>query len=48
VAADLGMSERHLLRIESGETPLRRIHAIAFARYYDVPAEEIDEAKEAA
>lgn len=43
VASDLHLSERHLIRLEKGETPLKRIHALAFARYYDVPVEVIDE-----
>jgi transcriptional regulator with XRE-family HTH domain len=43
VAADIDMSERHLLRLEHGVTPLRRMHALAFARYYDVPVDDIDE-----
>jgi transcriptional regulator with XRE-family HTH domain len=43
VARDFEMSERHLLRLEHGETKLRRIHALAFARYYGVPMDDIDE-----
>lgn len=47
VAADFDMSERHLLRLESGVTPLRRIHALAFARYYGVAVDDIAEARAA-
>jgi transcriptional regulator with XRE-family HTH domain len=42
VAADLNMSERHLYRLETGKTPLRRVLALGFASYYDVPVEQID------
>lgn len=45
VAADLGMSERHLYRLENGVTPLRRVVAFRFARYYGVKVDEIDEAR---
>lgn len=44
VAADLDMSERHLYRLENG-APLRRTLALAFAVYYGVPVDEIDEAR---
>lgn len=44
VAADLDMSERHLHRLENG-APLRRTLALAFAVYYGVPVDEIDEAR---
>jgi transcriptional regulator with XRE-family HTH domain len=44
VAAELNMSERHLLRLETGKTPLRRMHALAFAEYYKVNVDDIDEA----
>jgi transcriptional regulator with XRE-family HTH domain len=44
VAADFNMSERHLLRLETGETPLSRFHALAFADYYGVSVDQIDEA----
>lgn len=43
VAADLDMSERHLQRLEAGNTPLRRILAFAFADYYGVDIEDIDQ-----
>lgn len=42
VAADLNMSERHISRLENGETPIKRVHAFAFANYYGVRPEEID------
>lgn len=42
VAADLDMSERHLQRIESGNSPLRRVLALAFANYYGVDPDTID------
>lgn len=45
VAADLDMSERHLYRLENGHTPLRKIHAVAFARYYGVDVADITEAQ---
>ena len=41
VAADLGMSERHLYRLENGY-PLRRINRLKFAAYYGVNPEEIE------
>lgn len=45
VARDLDMTERHLARLERGETPLRVILTLAFAAYYSVPAESIDAVK---
>lgn len=42
VASDLDMSERHLSRLENGETPIRRVHALAFANYYGVAPDSID------
>ena len=42
VAAELDMSERHLYRLEKGDSPLRRITALAFAEYYGVPVDEIE------
>jgi transcriptional regulator with XRE-family HTH domain len=45
VAADLQISERHLLRLEKGDTPLRRRWALAFAAYYGVEVDDIDEAR---
>lgn len=42
VAADLDMSERHLSRLENGEQPIRRVHALAFASYFGVKLEKID------
>ena len=47
VAADLGMSERHLYRLENGVTPLRKIQAFRFAAYYGIKVDEIDEARAA-
>jgi transcriptional regulator with XRE-family HTH domain len=44
VAADLDISERHLYRLESGKSPVRHVLAVAFAAYYGVPVEAIDEA----
>lgn len=43
VAADLGMSERHLYRLENGLSPLRKIVAYRFASYYGVTLDEIEE-----
>lgn len=40
----MSMSERHLLRLENGETPLSRRWALAFAAYYCVPVGDIEEA----
>lgn len=48
VAADLTMSERHLYRLETGKSPLRRMLAFAFANYYGVKADAIDGQEEAA
>jgi transcriptional regulator with XRE-family HTH domain len=42
VAADLDISERHLHRLETSEEPLERRWVLAFAAYYDVPPEEIE------
>lgn len=42
VAADLGMSERHLLRLETGRQPISRVQAIAFAAYYGVDVDELE------
>jgi DNA-binding XRE family transcriptional regulator len=42
-AAELDISERHLARLENGKTPLRRMHALAFAEYYKVDVDDIDE-----
>lgn len=41
VAADLDLSERHLYRLEGGQTPLKRMHLIAFADYYGVEPDDI-------
>ena len=46
VAADLDMSERHLHRLETGQSPLRRVLAHAFADYYGIPVEKIDHQEE--
>jgi transcriptional regulator with XRE-family HTH domain len=42
VASDLDMSERHLARLENGKTPIKRVHALAFANYYGVQPHEIE------
>jgi transcriptional regulator with XRE-family HTH domain len=42
VAAELDISERHLYRLETGNSPIRRVLALAFANYYGVPVEQID------
>lgn len=44
VAAAVGLSPRHLRRLEAGHAPLRPILARAFAGYYRVPLSRIDEA----
>lgn len=41
VAADLDISERHLQRLESQETPLSRRWVLAFAAYYGVEPDAI-------
>ncbi len=41
VAADLDISERHLYRLERGETKLRRRWLLAFASYYGVDADSL-------
>lgn len=41
VSRDLGMNERTLRRLEKGETPIRDIHAHAFAAYYGVTVAQI-------
>lgn len=43
VASDLGMSERHLLRLETGRSPLHKLHRRAFANYYGVDPDTIDD-----
>lgn len=48
VAVDMDMSERTLSRLESGETPIRRVHALAFAGYYQVDPATIDGQSEVA
>lgn len=48
VAADLDMSERHLYRLESGESPIRVVVAHAFANYYGVDVGQIDGSEKAA
>jgi transcriptional regulator with XRE-family HTH domain len=42
VAADLGISERHLYRLESGQSPISRRWCLAFAAYFGVEPEEIE------
>jgi hypothetical protein len=44
VAADLDMSERTVLRHELGQTPLSRVHVLAYAGYYGVDPSEIEAA----
>ena len=46
VARALGLSERHVYRLERGVTPLRRPYAIVLAELYEVPREEIEAAAE--
>lgn len=41
VALEIGMSERHLRRLESGEVTLRGVLARAFSEYYGVPVDQI-------
>jgi transcriptional regulator with XRE-family HTH domain len=43
VAADLGMSERHLFRLEHGQSTLRTVTRIAFADYYNVRPADIED-----
>lgn len=44
VAAKLDISERHLYRLERGQTPLRRVYVIALADAYGIPVSELEEA----
>lgn len=44
VAAELDISERHLLRLETGKSRLTRLQALGFAQHYRVEVDEIDEA----
>lgn len=48
VAADLGISERHLYRLEMGAVRLLRRHRLMFAAYYDVDPDEIGDPREIA
>ena len=41
VAAKIDMSERHLYRLENGQSPVRRIHLAALADVYEIPVEEL-------
>jgi len=43
VALDMDISERHLVRLERGHTPLRKHHRMAFARYYGVEPDQVQE-----
>jgi transcriptional regulator with XRE-family HTH domain len=45
VASDLDMSERHLQRLENGQSPISRVHALAFANYFEVSVDQIDGAE---
>ena len=41
VAARVGMSERHVYRLERGLSPLKRMHALAFAEAFAVDVAEL-------
>lgn len=43
VAADLDISERHLQRLESGDSPITRRWILVFASYYGVAPEAIED-----
>jgi len=43
VAAELGISERTLIRHEDGTTPLNTFHRNAYANYYGVPVESLQD-----
>lgn len=44
VAHAIGMTERHLSRIEKGDVGARRSHLFALASVYGVPLEEVERA----
>lgn len=44
VAAKLEMSERQVIRLERGETPVRRVHLLALAEIYGVSPDDLEEA----
>lgn len=46
VAQALGLSERHVYRLERGITPLRRPYANVLAELYEVSREEVEAAAE--
>lgn len=43
-AAQLGLSERQMYRLEHGKTPLRRLHILAMSVVYRVPADVVEAA----
>lgn len=43
-AAELGLSERHLYRLESGHSPLGRTVAVAMSAVYGVPVADVERA----
>lgn len=43
-ARELGLSERHLYRIENGSSPLRRTVAVAMSAVYGVPVRDVEAA----
>lgn len=44
VASELGLSPRHLKRLETGESPVKRVHLLALAAIYGVPVTDLEEA----
>lgn len=44
VAAKLDLSERHVYRLERGQTPLKRLHALALAEVYEVDVRVVENA----
>jgi transcriptional regulator with XRE-family HTH domain len=43
-AQELGLSERHLYRLESGHGPLSRTVALAMSAVYGVPVDKVEAA----
>lgn len=43
-ARELGLSERHLYRLERGDSPLGRTVAVAMSAVYGVPVAEVEAA----
>lgn len=44
VASELGLSLRHFTRLETGVSPVKRVHLLALAEIYGVPVTDLEEA----